>query len=855
MGNPEKIFNYLSGDVIKAMRQSIEEALDNEVFFIGYTDDNLIVNRVEVIARGHKTAVPAVTEMAQDGDVVIHNHPSGKMAPSEADLSIAGYLDGFQVAFYIVNNPVDDIYAVIEPFSKKETKHIDTEKIKAYLLEGGSVRKKLAGFENRREQRLMIDYVCTAFNEDKIAVIEAGTGTGKTLAYLLPAIHWALENKERIVVSTNTINLQEQLIKKDLPFLKNVIKEEFQAVLVKGRRNYVCLRKIDDIENDFFQFDESEKEELKSLIKWAKNSSDGSKSDLSFIPDEDLWEKIASESDTCSRAKCPHFRECFVNKARRRASQAQILVVNHHLLFADLALRYHIGTVSDVAVLPPYQRIIFDEAHHLEDVASHYFGGRITRAGILRILSRLQRQKKNRILGLLPSLKRRVDKESHNLTPDLVNKIQNHLSHHLVKELLHLNQRTDQVMEIVYETMKTLSTGHNQYELKTRLSPEISQKLFHQSPLGDDMRDYLQSLKSFASKIHELIDWIKDCRRQLKADWSSLMIEIEAQAERLLLAAATIEDVLFQDDDQNVRWIETRISRYGNDIVRFATSPLDISQTMAEAVYESYNSVIMTSATLAVDQEFTFLKKRVGLSLLPPDRVNSHILQSPFEFEKQVLLIIPTDLPPPNHPDFAGQLSKSMLEILATTEGKAFILFTSYGLLNKIFQQISGTLEDMGITTLKQGTMNRHDLLNRFRRDRDSVLFATDSFWEGVDVVGEALENVMITRLPFKVPNEPIIEARYEAIENTGGNAFMEYAVPIAVIKLKQGFGRLIRSRTDRGTVVIFDSRVVKKSYGRKFLRSLPLCDTAIGDQKEIVNQLKSFLNSTDDYHYAPLDD
>lgn len=844
---------YLSPQTRQVMRQTIEEAHGNEVFFIGYVDKNLQVHTVDVVARGHQQAVPAVTDVAQKADVVIHNHPSGHLAPSDADLDIAAYLDGFQVAFYIINNRVNDLYPVIEPFEKKEIKHLDSHKIKSYLLSGGSIQKKLPGFEERREQLLMIDNVCKAFNQEKIAVIEAGTGTGKTLAYLLPAIHWALENRERIVVSTNTINLQEQLIKKDLPFLNQTLDLEFEAVLVKGRRNYICLRKLDDVRNDYFQFDDDEKDELNILIKWAKTTNDGSRSDLSFIPKQEIWEKIASESDTCNRLKCPYFRKCFVNKARRRAARAQILVVNHHLLFADLALRHQIGSNSDAAVLPPYQRIIFDEAHHLEDVASHYFGAQITRAGILRILARLHRQKKNRTLGLLTTLKRRLDKQGQNLSRDLADKIHNHVSQQLVADILHLNQKTDEITGLIFETLNIQSTGNSQYEIKLRLKENVQKRLFEETSLAGDVKDYLLALKSLVNNIYQLVEWLHDCQQQLKVDWSSMVIEIKAQADRLLLAAETINAVVFNCDEAHVRWIETRVSKYGNNIVRFAVSPLDISETMVNAVYDCYESVIMTSATLAVDQKFTFFNKRTGLAHLDAERIHTSILASTFQFEKQVLLGVPLDMPAPNHSDYANRLAEDILKILMRTQGKAFILFTSYGLLNVVYNQLNHSLSKLGITPLKQGKLNRHELINRFRQDKHSVLFATDSFWEGVDVAGQALENVMITKLPFKVPNEPIIEARYEAIEKEGGNAFMEYAVPIAVIKLKQGFGRLIRSRSDRGTVIIFDNRVVKKSYGKKFLNSLPKCHTAICSQEELMGQLDAFLKSDANDHYTAL--
>ena len=370
-----KIQKYLSVKVTEKIRREISEAHGNEVFFVGYMEEDLVVHEIDVAARGDRTAVPAVLKKAEEADVVIHNHPTGYLTPSEADLSIAAHLDSFSVAFYIVDNAVEDIYVAVEPFEKKEIHPIKTEEMEHFLKPGGPVSKALKGYEYRPQQIEMIDMASQAFNQSKVCTIEAGTGTGKTMAYLLPAIFWATANKERVVISTNTINLQEQLIKKDIPFLQKNLNVDFTAVLVKGRGNYVCLRKVDEIEQDFAALsDEDEMEELKHLIAWARDSRDGSKSDLSFIPSQNVWEKIASESDTCIRSKCRHFRTCFVNKARRNASRAHILVVNHHLLFADLGVKS--GAFGEV--IPAYDAVIFDEAQLVEETATAFFGLRVS---------------------------------------------------------------------------------------------------------------------------------------------------------------------------------------------------------------------------------------------------------------------------------------------------------------------------------------------------------------------------------------------------------------------------------------------------------------------------------------------
>ncbi|HOT96534.1 MAG TPA: helicase C-terminal domain-containing protein [bacterium] len=836
---------YLSEAVRERIRATIDEAGGNEAFFIGYTEEDLIVHDVAVAARGHKTAVPVITQLAAEADVVIHNHPSGHLTPSEADLAIAAALDPFSVAFYIVDNQAEQIYVVVEPFAKREIVPLDADVLIKIVQQGGAVSRELPGYEERPQQEEMIRGVVEAFNSGKIATIEAGTGTGKTLAYLIPAIRWALQNKERVVVSTNTINLQEQLIKKDLPFLQKVLPDPFTAVLVKGRGNYACLRKVGDLssELDLQSDEEEEREELKQLIDWARNSSDGSKADLAYIPREVVWEKIAAESDTCTRSRCPFFRDCFVNKARRHAARANILVVNHHLLFADLSIRYQIGSISEAAVLPPYTRIIFDEAHHLEDVATNYFGDRVTRAGILRILSRLHRQQKQVLKGHLHTALYKLRRRRGQVDGALLARVEETITGRLAPEVAALHDATQELMDHLYEAVKGFAQENQGYEIKLRLVPEVVQALLVDSGLSRLIQEYVTSMTDLAVGLAHLGGWVHQLQLGPEDDLASTVVEIKAASDRLAAAAAVIGEVVFKQDEENIRWIEVRPGYKGRHIVRFQSSPLDIAPMMQKAVYESYETIVMTSATLAVENSFEFLSKRIGLSALAPERRSELLLPAPFDYEKQAVVCIPTDIPDPNDRSFSGELGKLIYRSVAISNGRAFVLFTSYGLLTIIYRQLEDSFKKLGITPLRQGEENRHELLARFRRDKSSVLFATDSFWEGVDVEGEALENVIISKLPFKVPNEPVIEARWEAIERTGGNPFMEYAVPLAVLKFKQGFGRLIRRKSDRGAVIVLDNRVVKKAYGKRFMRSLPPCRTVIGGKEQVFAELVNFFN------------
>ncbi|MBN2410346.1 DEAD/DEAH box helicase family protein [candidate division KSB1 bacterium] len=839
-----KVDKYLSIEVIESIQQAVLETGGNEVFFVGYTEEDLIVHKIDVIARGNESAVPAVLKIAREADVVIHNHPSGLLKPSAADLSIASGLDRFSVAFYIVNNIVSDIYVVVEPFKKKKLHPVDAGLLKKILEPGGPVSGALSGYEERPQQLQMIETVSLAFNQKKLAVIEAGTGTGKTMAYLLPAIHWAVQNKDRVVVSTNTINLQEQLVKKDIPLLKKVLDLEFDAVLVKGRSNYVCLRKVDEVESDFTTLaEEDEIEELKNLITWARHSKDGSKADLVQIPSLNVWEKIAAESDTCTRSKCPHFRECFVNKARRNAARAQILVVNHHLLFADLAIRQQTGSFEDAAILPPYQCIIFDEAHHLENVATNYFGSKITRAGIVRILRRLHRQKKGIFKGHIHNLRNRLLKLKDQSAEKNLLKVMDMIHSTIVPQIEELTDTTFEIMDFLFEVLQKFNKNEER-EVKVRMLPDNVEKIFTQTGLDQHFRDYIQSLKSAAIVLSQLIDLTKKTVQEDPDDWTNMLIEIEANAERLSAVADILQDVIFTRDEDNIRWIEARTGYKKINILHFQVSPLHVKDMMKLAVFDVFNTIVMTSATLTTDNSFAFLADRLGLNQVDKTGILELQLPAPFDYENQVVMAIPTDMPDPRHSSFASELGAAIFKSLTISRGSAFVLFTSYGLLQMIYRELEESLNLVGIKALKQGTLNRHELLTLFKKDKSSVLFATDSFWEGVDVEGDALESVIITKLPFKVPSEPIIEARYEAIEKEGGNAFMDYAVPIAVLKFKQGFGRLIRRKTDRGSVIILDNRVVSKSYGKRFLRSLPACHNVIGSKDEIYTELKKFFGS-----------
>lgn len=835
---------YITQTAINAIRDHIAQAGGNEVYMVGMTNEHKMVEEVTVFARGNEFSVPAIIQVAKHGDVVIHNHPSGLLEPSQADINVASELGKSGVGFYIVNNPVSEIYAAVEAFDRVQTKLLNPRQLIDLIGQDGLISKKLPGYEFRPQQLEMIEMLCRAFNEDKIAIVEAGTGIGKTMAYLLPAIYWAVYNKDRCTISTNTINLQEQLIKKDIPFLQSVLDVKFKAVLVKGRRNYVCLRKVDEVHTDPDLFTEqNEKQELQTLIEWAGNSKDGSKSDLNFMPMQRTWEKISSESDTCIRTKCPHYKLCFVNKARREASKADILVVNHHLLFADLAVR---SEGADYAVLPPYKRVILDEAHHIEDVATNYFGIGVTKIGIAQMLGRLYRVSNSKEKGLLPFLNTKIKTTQGNVPIDLMLRIDQLIYTTLTPAIEELKLLNQEFMESVFQIVKERTKSEELGETKLRITPILEKDPSWKKQIIETSENFISSLRIFSTKIDALLKMIESLEMNTGGEaFLSQRTEIRAQADRLETAANSIEKIMIEPDREFIQWIEV-VGRNTYHIVRLRSSPLEVAEMLFDNVYDKFKTVIMTSATLTVEGirnqgKFDYLENRIGLTLVNKTRRLEKILPEAFDYMKQALILVPLDIPEPNSREFAPILAEQIYKALEISRGKAFVLFTAYSLLNKMHNQLEQPLNSMGLTLLKQGAENRHRLLQRFVNDIHSVLFGTDSFWEGVDVRGEALESVLITKLPFRVPTEPVIEARVEAIKRRGGNAFMEYTVPQAVIKFKQGFGRLIRHKTDRGSILIFDKRVIQKEYGAVFLKSLPKCNIVSGTREKIFSELSIF--------------
>ncbi len=722
---------------------------------------------------------------------------------------------------------------------------LDPEFARQLLQPDGPLSHNLKGFELRPQQIEMMEMIIKAYNDNAVALIEAGTGTGKSIAYLLPAILFALRNNERTVISTNTINLQEQLLKKDLPTLLKAFNFEIKAVLVKGVGNYLCLRKLHEALEEKHTLTDQEIEEIEQIDAWSQVTKEGSKSELPTIPSYAAWERVNVETDLCTQNQCPYYQQCHFFKARRQAQEAQILIVNHHLLFADLAIRAETENFDGAALLPPYQRLVIDEAHHIEEVATEYFANRVHFIGMLRTLARLASESQPKSTGKISILREKIAEHFRQEPP-------RNLMGKLSLDLPGMRREVHQLMGEAF-------TGFSDF-LENICENEQDQKLrlrahHHTHPIWKDQvlpqtHRLISSLYRFIQTLHGLkgsIDELKDDRLNEKTQ--NLLHDIATFSNRLTAMCETLETFTKNElPDNTVRWIEGQPMKTMTN-VHLIEAGLNMAQEMADILFKPLSTVVLCSATLATNREFTYIRNRLGLTAhyLPQKKILEAVFDSSFDYQKQSLLAVPTSICEPTHVDFPRQVQEHIMRAIRCSRGNAFVLFTSYSLLKLCYMNLAEKLTKERYLPMKQGDLNRDELIRTFRNTDRSVLFGTDSFWEGVDVAGDALRLVIIVRLPFQVPTEPVIQARTEMMEKEGKNPFYEYSIPNAIVKFKQGFGRLIRNKSDRGCILCLDSRLQTKPYGKLFLSSLPNCQRLFAPDEELYEKMEAFYKST--YH------
>ncbi len=788
------------------------------------------IQTARVVARGDVRSVLALPGFARCGEMLLHNHPSGELEPSGADLEIAARMHDSGVGFATTDNDANDLYVVVEVPRAKEVAALDPDAIDNDLGPDGAIARALTRYEDREGQRAYARAIAKLYNSGGIGLFEAGTGVGKSLGYLIPALRWAARNGERTVVSTNTINLQEQLVGKDLPGVAGALTDQkVRFALLKGWRNYVCLQRLDHARSIGSALFEPEiADELQSIADWAEQSPNGSLSDLAVAPRDEVWDEVAAESDLCGRLQCPFFSRCFVFLARREAAQADILVANHHLLLADLAVRRASQNWDDAAVLPPYARLIIDEGHHLEDAAAAHLGASITARGLQRLFSRLERRGK----GLLPALRQKLTGRNDLLSIASLDHVEGRLS----PALRSARSQADRLFGLLDGVLIDADA------LMLRLTSDFAANPVWESGLEDALTDLSREIELLGEGLR-LIRERMDADEQMAAAHAALLNEMGGATRRLASAREALHAALrpTPHGPPAVRWIEAR----GKDRnIAVTTVPLDLAPILREDLFRRVDTAIVTSATLTADRRFAFLASRLGLteSDVEPE---VGVFPSPFRYHEQALLAIPTDGPAPNV-DVKGHFDlvvRCAVDVAAAADGGMFVLFTS----RRDVRAAAEAMRALGVSTrwplLVHGEDQRDTLLRRFRGDGRAVLLGTASFWEGVDVPGDALRALVLARLPFRVPTEPLVAAQAEAIEARGGDAFRDYMLPHAALRLKQGFGRLIRSHEDRGVVVLCDPRVVSKGYGEALLDALPPARRVVGRWAEIRREVEAMFH------------
>jgi ATP-dependent DNA helicase DinG len=811
-----------------AIRTAIALAGGREVCFACTLDSRGCITAARVVARGDARSVLALPGFARPGELLLHNHPSGILEASQADLEVAARLHDLGVGFGITDNDASSVYVVVEVPQPRPLVPIALAEVDRLLSPGGAIAQAHPGYEDRQGQRAYARAVAKLYNSGGIGLLEAGTGIGKSLGYLLPALYWSTLNGERTVVSTNTINLQEQLVGKDLPFLERALGEiSVRFALLKGWRNYLCLARLEHARREGATlFDQGGMAELQALSEWAHHTRDGSLSDLAAPPSEEVWDEVSAEPDLCQRTRCRYFDSCFVFEARRRAARADVIVVNHHLLLSDLAVRRTTQNWEETAVLPPFSRLIVDEGHHLEDAAASHLGSSLSRQGLDRLFARLERKGRGLLAALLAKLRDADGSFAH-------------FSRVLIEEqLLPSTRAAVYQANLVFDLLAGAMAAARQQVL--RLGPDFLANPVWEMGLRQGLDDLVRELEFLGRGLAELAERLEQ-DPGLEAAYGATIAELTALGRRLQGVGDTLRGVLAggSEGDALVRWIELR-GRRGNVVV--VAVPLDLAPILREDLFRRLDTCIVTSATLATDGRFDFLRTRLGLDQ-PDVEPACATFPSPFDYREQALLGIPTDVTAPNESGepHVEAVAGVLADLATVTDGGVFALFTSHRDVRRCAELLRLRGLEGRWPLLVHGEDSRATLLRRFTRSGRGILLGTASFWEGVDVPGDPLRALLLARLPFRVPTEPLTAARCERIARQGGDPFRDYMLPDAALRLKQGFGRLIRSSTDRGAIVLTDPRILAKSYGSVLLDTLPPARRVVGSWCEVKEALERF--------------
>jgi DNA polymerase-3 subunit epsilon/ATP-dependent DNA helicase DinG len=715
-----------------------------------------------------------------------------------------------------------------------DTRPLEAEEIQRFFAPDGPMGQAFPGYEQRAPQVAMSEAVAQAFNTGEPLLVEAGTGVGKSMAYLVPSAIYAARRGERVVVSTNTINLQDQLYFKDIPDLQRLMalagggpsedgdkeqKPPFTAALLKGRGNYLCLKRYQDLRRD----GRLTEDEIRALLKvrlWLPTTATGDKAELLLMERENaVWGKLNVTPETCTGPRCPHFRECFFFKARRAAEAAHLIVVNHALMLADLAV--------EANVLPPYDHLIVDEAHNLEDVATDQLGFAIDQARLLDLLDSLFQEGGAQLVGgLFAELPKHIQMSGAGQSAfDQTNAL-----------LETVGPAIRRAREGVYDCFNRLAVFMNQEAEVSSYDPRLRLTQRERKQPGwaeierawDNLALQLTAVGDVVGKADALLSGLEDAGID---EYDTLLLRVQSLRRMLTEVRVNLGHIVLGDSAELITWLVYDRQR---DMIGLHAAPLSVAELLQANLFAQKATAVLASATMSIDHDFSFVQQRIGL-----EQANDLQLDSPFDYQKQAFVYIPTDIPEPNQRGYQPALEEALISLCAATEGRALVLFTANSALKQTYRAIQEPLEERGIAVLGQGIDgSRRSLLQRFKESPRTVLLGTTSFWEGVDVVGDALSVLVIAKLPFSVPTDPIYAARSEGF----ADPFAEFSVPQAILRFKQGFGRLIRSRSDRGVVAVLDKRLLSKKYGQTFLDSLPHTTVRTGPAKNLAGLAARFL-------------
>ena len=808
--------------------QTIKEYLienDNKsIIFKATFDENEVIQEPFFLSLyKKKTFEETLTKVKRD-EVVIRITKPNQLYPNDLELELSEELfNRRSIAYCLLSSDLDDFY-FIQDIDRSNLEKIDIED---YFSEDGILVSEIKGFEHRHEQEEMAKNIQNAINDNRKIIVEAGTGTGKTLAYLIPAIKWAIANKKKVIIATNTINLQEQLLLKDIPLAKSVIKDEFSYALVKGRTNYLCKRLFTELSLgksvDIETFSMEAREQIEYILKWGNKTKTGDKAELPFEVYPDVWELVQSTTELCLGKKCPFRKECFHMKTRMKKMEADILISNHHVFFSDLNVRAETDFDSEYLILPRYDMVIFDEAHNIESVARSYFSVEVSKISFTRLLHRIyqKKSKKKKEKSALTRVEETIDEKYLEKTGDYLELLKN-----MKSEIYSLQTIGDEYFDEIRKMFETnteapIRKSLNNFEMtKSNFLENLrAKKEFFQAKLAE----FLNLMMAFNNVIDE------------EKDKNPEVINFNNHLKIFKKYIDSFKFINNFSDNNYVYWLDINSKR--TNVVLTAT-PLNIAQKLSSVLFENLNRLVFASATIMANGNFEYFKKSLGLD---EEECMECFIESPFDYENQMSVYIPADIQDSENLNaFITDASKFILDILKKTKGKAFILFTSYTMLNQIYYSLVNKLKNSNFEIFLHGEKPRSQLIKEFKEAKNPVLFGTTSFWEGVDVQGENLSNVIITKLPFLVPTDPIVSAISKKIEESGGNSFSDFQLPEAIIKFKQGVGRLIRKKTDRGNVFILDSRVIKKKYGSAFIKALPSQkNIKILEKDDIIKEIK----------------